>query len=117
MAPEWKKLAAGALGAVNLGGALYLQGLLSGPAFAGVMLPGYYGLVQVRWYVCFACVSCLSGVLYSAIWVGVRKGTGVESVCLFFLSGACICVFVGCFFRGFFGQKANEIAADRHESR
>lgn len=48
MAAQWKKIAAGALGAVNLGGALYLQNLLSGPAFVGVTLPGYYGFVQAR---------------------------------------------------------------------
>ncbi|CAN0511501.1 unnamed protein product, partial [Ectocarpus sp. 8 AP-2014] len=46
VAAGWKKFAAGVLGAVNLGGALYLQQLLSGPAFAGVTLPGYYGFVQ-----------------------------------------------------------------------
>lgn len=46
VAAGWKKFAAAALGAVNLGGALYLQQLLSGPAFAGVTLPGYYGFVQ-----------------------------------------------------------------------
>lgn len=46
MAAQWKKFAAGALGVVNLGGALYLQQLLSGPAFVGVTLPGYYGFVQ-----------------------------------------------------------------------
>ncbi|CAN0083410.1 unnamed protein product [Ectocarpus fasciculatus] len=43
VAAQWKKFAAGALGVVNLGGALYLQQLLSGPAFVGVTLPGYYG--------------------------------------------------------------------------
>lgn len=48
MAAQWKKVAAGVLGAVNLGGALYLQNLLSGPAFVGVTLPGYYGFVQAR---------------------------------------------------------------------
>lgn len=47
VAAEWKKIAAGVLGAVNLGGALYLQNLLSGPALAGVALPGVYGFVQV----------------------------------------------------------------------
>eukprot|EP00903_Cladosiphon_okamuranus_P014661 g13591.t2 len=46
VAARWKKVAAGALGAVNLGGALYLQNLLSGPAFVGVTLPGYFGFVQ-----------------------------------------------------------------------
>ncbi|CAN0237810.1 unnamed protein product [Pylaiella littoralis] len=46
VAAQWKKVAAGVLGVVNLGGAVYLQGLLSGPAFAGVTLPGYYGFVQ-----------------------------------------------------------------------
>lgn len=48
VAAQWKKVAAGVLGAVNLGGALYLQNLLSGPAFVGVTLPGYYGFVQAR---------------------------------------------------------------------
>ncbi|CAN0531558.1 unnamed protein product, partial [Scytosiphon promiscuus] len=47
VAAQWKKVAAGVLCAVNLGGALYLQNLLSGPAFVGVTLPGYYGFVQV----------------------------------------------------------------------
>ncbi|CAM9902010.1 unnamed protein product, partial [Hapterophycus canaliculatus] len=46
VAAQWKKVAAGVLCAVNLGGALYLQNLLSGPAFVGVTLPGYYGFVQ-----------------------------------------------------------------------
>lgn len=41
-----KKFFAGALGVVNLGGALYLGTILSSPALAGVTLPGYYGLVQ-----------------------------------------------------------------------
>ena len=33
---------------VNLGGAVYLQLLLSGPAYSGILLPGYFGLVQVN---------------------------------------------------------------------
>mmetsp|Transcript_25946 Transcript_25946/g.57646 ORF Transcript_25946/g.57646 Transcript_25946/m.57646 type:complete len:626 (+) Transcript_25946:109-1986(+) len=41
----WNALA-GALGAVNLGGALYLGQILSSPAMAGVQLPSYFGLVQ-----------------------------------------------------------------------
>ncbi|CAN0521547.1 unnamed protein product, partial [Laminaria digitata] len=48
VAAPWKKFAAGALGVVNLGGAVYLQLLLSGPEFSGVLLPGYFGVVQVR---------------------------------------------------------------------
>ena len=41
----WNALA-GALGAVNLGGAVYLGQLLSSPAMVGVQLPSYFGLVQ-----------------------------------------------------------------------
>lgn len=37
---------AGALGVINLGGALYLGQILSSPALAGVALPSYFGLVQ-----------------------------------------------------------------------
>eukprot|EP00592_Proboscia_alata_P003461 CAMPEP_0194370146 /NCGR_PEP_ID=MMETSP0174-20130528/18453_1 /TAXON_ID=216777 /ORGANISM="Proboscia alata, Strain PI-D3" /LENGTH=599 /DNA_ID=CAMNT_0039147447 /DNA_START=167 /DNA_END=1966 /DNA_ORIENTATION=+ len=40
------KFGAGALGIVNLGGALYLGNLLSSPALVGVQLPSYMGLVQ-----------------------------------------------------------------------
>mmetsp|Transcript_63067 Transcript_63067/g.73782 ORF Transcript_63067/g.73782 Transcript_63067/m.73782 type:complete len:390 (-) Transcript_63067:386-1555(-) len=40
------KIGAGALGIVNLGGALYLGNLLSSPALVGVQLPSYMGLVQ-----------------------------------------------------------------------
>lgn len=36
----------GALGAINLGGALYLGQILSSPALVGVRLPSYYGVVQ-----------------------------------------------------------------------
>lgn len=39
-------LAAGVLGAINLGGALYLTQLLNSPALAGYTLPAYYGVVQ-----------------------------------------------------------------------
>jgi len=39
-------LAAGVLGAVNLGGALYLRALLNSPAMFQVKLGGYFGLVQ-----------------------------------------------------------------------
>jgi hypothetical protein len=41
-------LLSGALGVVNLGGVLYLSNLLSAPALQGMVLPGIYGLVQVR---------------------------------------------------------------------
>lgn len=41
----WNVLA-GVLGAVNLGGALYLGQVLSSPALYGVQLPSYFGLVQ-----------------------------------------------------------------------
>lgn len=37
---------AGALGAINLGGALYLGQVLSSPALVGVRLPAWFGLVQ-----------------------------------------------------------------------
>ena len=37
---------AGGLGAVNLGGALYLGSMLSSPSLQGVVLPSYFGLVQ-----------------------------------------------------------------------
>jgi len=46
VAGDTQKFFAGALGAINLGGALYLGNMLSSPALAGVTLPGYYGLVQ-----------------------------------------------------------------------
>ena len=39
-------LAAGVLGFVNLGGALYLRSLLNSPAMFSVKLGGYFGLVQ-----------------------------------------------------------------------
>ena len=42
-------LAAGVLGAVNLGGALYLRALLNSPAMFQVKLGGYFGLVQAGW--------------------------------------------------------------------
>ena len=41
-----QKFFAGALGIVNLGGALYLGNMLSTPTLAGIKLPGYYGIVQ-----------------------------------------------------------------------
>jgi len=46
VASDWNKLLAGGLGALNLGGALYLGNILSSPALYGVRLPSYYGLVQ-----------------------------------------------------------------------
>jgi len=46
VAGDTQKFFAGALGAINLGGALYLGNMLSSPALVGVTLPGYYGLVQ-----------------------------------------------------------------------
>ncbi|CAN0259741.1 unnamed protein product, partial [Ectocarpus sp. 4 AP-2014] len=54
VAAGWKKFAAGVLGAVNLGGALYLQQLLSGPAFVGVTLPGYYGFGALPFLLTYA---------------------------------------------------------------
>ena len=39
-------IAAGALGAINLGGALYLGQILSSPAMSGVQMAGMFGLVQ-----------------------------------------------------------------------
>lgn len=41
----WNVLS-GVLGALNLGGALYLGQILSSPALYGVQLPSYFGLVQ-----------------------------------------------------------------------
>jgi len=46
LASDTNKLLAGGLGALNLGGALYLGNLLSQVAMYGVRLPSYYGLVQ-----------------------------------------------------------------------
>jgi len=45
-ATDTNKLLAGGLGALNLGGALYLGNLLSSPSLYSVRLPSYYGLVQ-----------------------------------------------------------------------
>lgn len=42
------RFAAAALGALNLGGAVYLQRLLAGPQLTGVTLPGFFGFVQAR---------------------------------------------------------------------
>ena len=53
---------AGVLGAVNLGGALYLGQLLSSPAMYGVRLPSYFGLVQAGYPLLLA-----YAVLYSVI--------------------------------------------------
>ena len=57
----WNALA-GALGAVNLGGALYLGQILASPAMVGVRLPAYYGLVQSGYPLLLA-----YAVLYNAI--------------------------------------------------
>ena len=46
VAKDFNKILAGGLGALNLGGALYLGNLLTSPALYGVQLPSYYGLVQ-----------------------------------------------------------------------
>jgi hypothetical protein len=46
LAPDMYKFFAGALGAVNLGGALYLGNLLNQYRFYGVQLPSYFGVVQ-----------------------------------------------------------------------
>jgi hypothetical protein len=46
IAPDLNKFLAGALGAVNLGGALYLGNLLSEIATYGYRLPSYFGVVQ-----------------------------------------------------------------------
>lgn len=45
-AGDLSNVLAGALGVVNLGGALYLGQILSSPAMVGAQLPGVYGLVQ-----------------------------------------------------------------------
>lgn len=44
--PAWGNVAAGGLGVVNLGGALYLGQALASPALSGVTLAGVFGLVQ-----------------------------------------------------------------------
>lgn len=44
--PTWGNFAAGGLGVVNLGGALYLGQFLAQPALSGVTLSGVFGLVQ-----------------------------------------------------------------------
>ena len=46
LASDFQKVLAGALGVVNLGGALYLGNLLGQYAIYGVRLPSYMGLVQ-----------------------------------------------------------------------
>jgi hypothetical protein len=46
LAPDLNKFLAGGLGAVNLGGALYLGNLLSQVAGYGAQLPSYFGTVQ-----------------------------------------------------------------------
>jgi len=46
LASDLNKVIAAGLGAVNLGGALYLGQILSSPALSGVVLPGYMRLVQ-----------------------------------------------------------------------
>lgn len=46
VATDLNKILAAGLGALNLGGALYLGKLLSSAAMYGVQLPSYYGLVQ-----------------------------------------------------------------------
>jgi hypothetical protein len=46
VAPDLNKFLAGALGVVNLGGALYLGNLLSEVAAYGYRLPSYFGAVQ-----------------------------------------------------------------------
>jgi hypothetical protein len=46
VAPDLNKFSAGALGVVNLGGALYLGNLLSEVAAYGYRLPSYFGAVQ-----------------------------------------------------------------------
>ena len=46
LAPDLFKFLSGALGVVNLGGALYLGNLLSQYALYGVQLPSYFGFVQ-----------------------------------------------------------------------
>ena len=45
VATDLNRVLAGGLGAVNLGGALYLGKLLSSPALVGARLPSYFGLV------------------------------------------------------------------------
>lgn len=65
LASDTNKLLAGGLGALNLGGALYLAKLLSSVAAYGVRLPSYYGLVQ-------SAFPLLLGyaILYNAIPIG-----------------------------------------------
>jgi len=76
-ATDGNKLLAGGLGAVNLGGALYLGNLLSSPALVGVQLPSYFGLVQA-----FFPFLLLYGVLYNAVpaarfFVGQKKNAEI----------------------------------------
>jgi len=46
LASDFQRILAGALGVLNLGGALYLGNYLSTLAIYGIRLPAYYGLVQ-----------------------------------------------------------------------
>jgi hypothetical protein len=46
LAPQTNRVLAGGLGAVNLGGALYLGNILGQYASYGIRLPSYFGLVQ-----------------------------------------------------------------------
>lgn len=48
-AGDFQRLAAGALGIVNLFGALYLGNLLASPSLNGARLPGYFGLIQMSY--------------------------------------------------------------------
>jgi len=69
------KVAAGGLGVVNLGGALYLGQVLTSPAMVGVQLPAIYGLIQSGYPLLLA-----YAVLYNAIpifrYLYIQKANG-----------------------------------------
>lgn len=69
-AGDFQRLAAGALGIVNLLGALYLGNLLASPSLNGARLPGYFGLIQMSYPFLLAYVILFNIIpLARSVWI------------------------------------------------